>query len=341
MIRRFAAITVSVLLLTGCGAQSVQENPADSLELIDAAETEMITAEPAETGITNEIPDETQTAPEAAAADASSTTKKTSAARTATETVADASVHDPDGQNAEEKPAKKKRKKNDLSDAGIDYSVFTESVESYTEPLKGKWFYEGEPPVFKYKKLTSPDGMMIALDEEGRIVRFRNTPEIADAPLIEAENDCAPLDKLNAFFDAVLPDQQMIEAEYAGRCSDGARKNDFYGYVEMLPDDSGFVQAELNGDSTIQRVDITYYYPQEKIRKADYDREIDTILKQFSMDHEGTVEEQYFHLIDGYVYGEYWAVTGFDGEYGDFGFIVRADHDSVPLIKEYKHASLE
>lgn len=306
MKKRLTAITVLVVLLTGCGAQSVQEDPA-------------------ETGITLELTDALQTAPEGADEDASAMTTKASAASMNTETVSQAAENDPD----------------EPVDLDIDFSAFTEASEPYTEPLNCKWFYESDPPVCKYKKLTSPDGMMIAKDEEGRIVRFRNTPDRMNAALIETENGCAPVGKLNAFLSAVLPESLKVEAESAGSYYDGSSQKECYHWCEMLPNNGGFVEAQLNGDGTIEQADITYYYPQEKIRKANYDKEAETILKKFSMDHEGVVDETCFHLIDGYVYGEYWAVTGFDGEYGDFGFLVRAEHDSVPLIKEYVHASSE
>ncbi len=225
-----------------------------------------------------------------------------------------------------------------LAGTGIDISEFTLSDEKYDEEVEGEWCYDAERPHYRYDMYTSPDGAKIVFDEEGRVVRFRNSPEIVNADFIESDD--VPIDKIQKFVDDTLPEGISITLEpcsgYTEYCPTHMK---YYNLIEEVGED-GWVNAKINGDGTILEVDYSYQVPIEDVDTKPYDEEAEAIIKECSADGEGEICEKCFIRADGQLYGSYSILTGFKYDndqpaaYGTYVVIVRPEHETVPFKTE-------
>lgn len=222
-----------------------------------------------------------------------------------------------------------------LADTGINISGFKLSDEKYDEEVGGQWCYDAERPHYRYDMYTSPDGAKIALDEEGRLVRFRNSPEILNADFIESDD--VPLEKIQNFIADTVPEGISITLDdcggYAEYCPTQFK---YYDQIEKV-EENGWVNAKINGDGTIFEVDYDYNVPVEEVDVKKYDEEAEAIIKECTADGEGEIIDKCFIRADGQLYGSYSILTGFkynDDEpaaYGTYSVIVRPDHETVPF----------
>lgn len=227
-----------------------------------------------------------------------------------------------------------------LDGTGIDSSAFTRSEEKFSEELSGKWCYDCERPNYNFEMYTTSDGAKLAFDEKGRVVRFRNTPEVINAGFIKTDE--LPVDKINKFLDDTLPHGESVKVEpVLGETYDGSRNNKaYYDVIEEIGD-KGWFKAEMNGDGTIQQADFDYFVPEKEVDVKKYDKEADAIIKECTADGEGSIQSRSFIKADGQIYGSYSILTGFKYseedpvEYGTYVVLVRPDHDDVSLKKTY------
>lgn len=226
----------------------------------------------------------------------------------------------------------------DLSGAGIDTSVFTKSEEKYDEEIEWRWFYDGERPHFRFDLYTSPDGAQLAYDEKGRIVRFRNTPDIINADFIESDD--VPLDKIQNFVDDTVPEGISITFEGCGGYTEYCPTNTKYYNLIEKAGENGWVNAKINGDGTIQSVDFEYYVPESEVDSPAYEKEAEELIKQFSADGEGSIIRKQYICADGEIYGLFDILTGFVYEgneeplYGEYNILIRPEHDTIPFMSK-------
>lgn len=227
----------------------------------------------------------------------------------------------------------------DLTAAGIDTSVFTKSAEPYTEELPGAWFYNSAPPTYQFALYTSPDGAQLAFDDQGRVVRFRNTPEICNADFQESEyGEINATDTVNSFLACVLSADNPVTIQYVVHTCDGSREEghqDYYDFIEEMPC-GGYVTGEITYDGIIQRMDIDYYTPETDVNAKKYDVEAQAIIDNFAIRHQdeipGEIIEKVFIQANGYIYGSYSILSDFGSDCGTYVVLVRQDHEEIPFI---------